>query len=289
MLSQSRKIKCVAALPRRNFTLKLLCLMMLWVLAMWLFFSPANITFDSIGDFLINEKWIALETHPKSAKNDAYGAQSMSNTNVTFLGVGRNLGPSLPLVLNQIAFLGQEFSNSRAIFVEGGSTDNTTQVLQSWVNSSPSNRTLIIMEADDPFESSGHFKGMKLPREGRISNARNIGLSELYRLGELGTKTEFVVVVDLDILGWDPSGVKDSFQRSSLWDVVCANGILLHGVYRDTYAFRTEELNTNHHWAGNDQLMYNISTEDKKRFRHNLKVTSIHFIPHLTILLHRNM
>lgn len=229
-------------------------------------------TSESVGDFLINEKWVGLKSHGKSYDSHASSHQSMGFTNVTFLGVGRNLGPSLPLVLNQIAFLSHEFGSSRAIFVEGGSKDNTSQILQSWVDSSPTNRTLIIMGADDAFESSGHFTGMKLPREGRISNARNMGLSELYRVAEQGIKTEYVIVVDLDILGWDPSGVKDSFQRSSLWDVVCANGILLHGVYRDTYAFRTEKLNTNHHWAGNDELMYNITVEEKKHYRHNLKV-----------------
>lgn len=239
---------------------------------MWLFFSPASMTFESVGDLLINEKWVKLKSPATLHNFHASGQRSMGYTNVTFLGVGRNLGPRLPLVLNQIAFLGQEFGSSRAIFVEGGSKDNTTQVLQSWVNSSPTNRTLIIMGEDDAFESSGHFTGMKLPREGRIANARNIGLSELYRVAEQGIKTEYVVVVDLDILGWDPSGVRDSFQRNSLWDVVCANGILLHGVYRDTYAFRTEKLNTNHHWAGNDELMYNITAEEKKRHRHNLKV-----------------
>jgi glycosyltransferase involved in cell wall biosynthesis len=170
--------------------------------------------------------------------------------------------------------LSHEFSYSMAIFVEGGSIDDTPAILEAWARSSPSNnRTIITIKGNDSFEESGHFKGYKLPREGRLSNARNVGLTELFRLEKLGVKTEFVIVVDLDVLGWDPYGVADSFQKVSNWDVVCANGILLHGVYRDTYAFRTETLNTNHHWAGNDEVMYNISAEEKKDHRRDLKVT----------------
>jgi hypothetical protein len=112
-----------------------------------------------------------------------------------------------------------------------------------------------------------------MPREGRLAEARNIGLRELHRL----PPTEYVIVVDLDVLGWDPHGVADSFFRQHVgndwddWDVVCANGILLYGLYRDTYAFRTDRLNTNHHWAGNDHAIYNITLAQKKEHRKNLR------------------
>jgi hypothetical protein len=112
-----------------------------------------------------------------------------------------------------------------------------------------------------------------MPREGRLAEARNIGLRELHRISET-EPTEYVIVIDLDVLGWDPHGVADSFYRQIAeqpWDAMCANGILLHGLYRDTYAFRTEQVNTNHHWAGNDHTMYNISAEQKKVYRKNLR------------------
>ena len=233
-------------------------------------------TLEVLNDFLINEKWRDPQTEWSrmySQDPSVLARPAMLHTNVSFLGVGRNLGSRLPVVLQQIETLSNEFSYSRAIFVEGGSTDNTAGILRDWANDSPSkNRTIITMAGNDSLEDTGHFKGLKLPREGRLSNARNVGLSHLFRMSEQGIKTEYVIIVDLDVLGWDPYGVLDSFKERANWDVVCANGILLHGIYRDTYAFRTESLNTNHHWAGNDELMYNITIEEKKNHRKNLKV-----------------
>ncbi len=99
-------------------------------------------------------------------------------------------------------------------------------------------------------------RGRPLPREGRLSETRNVGLSLLKKI----PKTEFVVMIDMDILGWDLKGVLSSFKSAADdWDVVCANGIVLHGVYRDTYAFRVPGLDTNHHWVGQDYLDYNLT------------------------------
>eukprot|EP00596_Hydrurales_sp_CCMP1899_P010462 CAMPEP_0119045718 /NCGR_PEP_ID=MMETSP1177-20130426/42157_1 /TAXON_ID=2985 /ORGANISM="Ochromonas sp, Strain CCMP1899" /LENGTH=318 /DNA_ID=CAMNT_0007017991 /DNA_START=344 /DNA_END=1301 /DNA_ORIENTATION=+ len=213
-----------------------------------------------------------------SIEHPGPGRDVMANSNVTFLGVGRNLGDGLPKVLKQIENLAARFQYSRAIFVEGGSTDDTSLQLKNWVKSSIVNRTVITMPSNITYEKSGNFKGIKLPREGRLADARNVGLKELYRLEKTGVKTEYVIIIDLDVLGWDPRGVLDSFKRNSkvngkaAWDVICANGVLMHGVYRDTYAFRTDKLNTNHHWAGGDHLAYNISLDSKKSYRLNLKL-----------------
>ena len=42
-----------------------------------------------------------------------------------------------------------------------------------------------------------------MPREGRLSEARNLALYELYKL----PRTDYVIMIDLDILGWDMKGV----------------------------------------------------------------------------------
>ena len=288
-MSQLRKAKSPLINPRNNFVIKAVCLITLWGILACIFFSPASFSLESIEDFLINEKWLEPKTQWKSTASQTSpvnGRPTMQKTNVTFLGVARNLGTRLPILLQQIEFLAHEFSNSRTIFVEGGSSDNTSDVLQKWTASSVTNRTFIRMLGNDSFEEHGYFKGFKLPREGRLSNARNVGLFELYRLASIGIKTEYVIVVDLDVLGWDPYGIADSFMKSSTWDVVCANGILLHGIYRDTYAFRTEKINTNHHWAGNDEVMYNITAGEKKEYRQRLKVIRARKIMTSFILRH---
>ena len=42
-----------------------------------------------------------------------------------------------------------------------------------------------------------------MPREGRLAGARNLALRELYKL----PRTDYVIMIDLDILGWDMKGV----------------------------------------------------------------------------------
>lgn len=63
-----------------------------------------------------------------------------------------------------------------------------------------------------------------------------------------------------------------SFGRPS-WDAICANGVILQGVFRDTYAFRTQQINTNHHLNGDDHLLYNISKAERVGNRRMVKVS----------------
>jgi hypothetical protein len=107
---------------------------------------------------------------------------------------------------------------------------------------SPSNRTaLSVPKEANLIEESGPFKGDPLPREGRIALARNIVMDFL---ADSSIETDFVINLDLDVVGWDLGGLLDSFGRTD-WDVMCAHGIMLHGVYRDTYAFRMPGMDTN--------------------------------------------
>lgn len=61
-------------------------------------------------------------------------------------------------------------------------------------------------------------------------------------------------------------------NKKHKWDVICSNGIILHGVYRDIYAFRVGNLNTNHHWAGQDGADYGLADSDLARRRQDLNV-----------------
>lgn len=173
----------------RSLIIKLFCLVTLWGAVGWLFASPTSVSYQALIDFLINEKW--LEPPKQWANSDSLersepGRLAMANSNVTFLGVGRNLGDGLPKVLKQIEDLANKFQYSRAVFVEGGSIDSTSNILKNWVKISSANRTVITMPNNITYEESGNFKGIKLPREGRLSDARNVGLRELYRLEKTG-------------------------------------------------------------------------------------------------------
>ena len=108
------------------------------------------------------------------------------------------------------------------------------------------NLIVILSDNDSICDSSS------LPREGRISSVRNEALSFLQ---QQNWALDYVVSVDMDIIGWDVNGIADSFGSADLlgWDVMCAMGVTLHGVYRDVYAFRSENIDTNHHLHGRER------------------------------------
>ena len=243
---------------------------------LWSLLSYLGLNSRNLGDLLINQEISEVATlsnggssHGSTVLIRKAGLRFMRQTNVTLIGVAKNVGPKLPAVLRQIDRLADFFSFSRAIFVQGDSTDGTDATLKAWAERSSSNRTILTTSSVDEKETVGHFAGKPMPREGRISKARNVALDAV---AALSTPTEYLIVIDMDIIGWDPLGVIDSFARPE-WDVMCAHGILLHGIYRDTYAFRYDGINTNHHWAGKDHAEYNISSADYSLFRSRLKVS----------------
>jgi len=188
----------------------------------------------------------------------------MRKASVSILGVARNI-KYIDIALKSIDTLASKFDNSKAIFVEGDSNDNTQLKLRQWVNQQPNNRTLLISNAINNQEDHHYFKGI-LPREGRISLARNIGLKELFTK----EKSDYIIVIDMDLIGFDTNGIADSFSQSN-WDVMCANGVVLNGIYRDTYAFRINGYDTNHHWVGDDHAKYNITDEQRITLRKKLQ------------------
>ena len=224
-------------------------------------------------DFLINQEILPPRTKwdrmPGRSATVRQGLAVMRASNITFIGIARDIGPHLIKVLPQLENLAKEFKYSRAIFVEEQSVDNTPEILQKWAARSPSNRTVLLHYFYDHHEQVGFFKGRKMPREGRLAASRNKALQTLHKMSD---KTDYVIVVDLDIVGFDPNGVADSFARrgsSMQWDVICANGIMMHGTYRDTFAFRTEKWNnTNIHWWDHEPHdLYNLTQHDKDQLK----------------------
>lgn len=240
-------------------------------LVVW--FSIAMFSTFNIGDFLINQQMMQIPmtmSHSDSIKSK--GQKVMKYSSVSIIGVGRNIEDKLPMFLSRVDELGAQFQLSQCIFVVGDSTDNSLTLLRNWADDVKDSRFVLTVDSLGEVENINGFAATALPREGRIAMARNLALREFRRR----LRTDYVIVVDMDIVGWDLGGVQDSFGRTDVWDVACAHGILLHGIYRDTYALRALDLNNNHHLSGEDHAVYNITEDQWKVNRAKLKVLSWH-------------
>lgn len=223
---------------------------------------------NGFEDLLINTQWRDVPHQPTRYRGiNNSGKLRMKRSSVTIVGVGKDIAARLPTFLPQVEFLASEFNYSQAAFVEGDSSDSSRELLMKWAAKSPKNRTIVTVASAKDKDSIGVFKGLILPREGKLSIARNHALDVIRKL----PVTDFVVMVDMDVIGWNIYGVRDSFGRSS-WDVICANGIIMHGMYRDTYAFRAKGIDTNHHKGGMDHDLYQISEAQRSKNREIVRV-----------------
>ena len=217
---------------------------------------------DYIGDFLINQEIYSVPVDSVEGKLTnvmKLGRAVMKSSSVTIVGVGKNIEDRLRYTLQQVEILSMQFNTSQVIFAEGDSEDKSGDMLRSWATVDPQHRHVISVRGFNLTETVGAFVNIKLPREGRIAMARNAVIKEMHSR----KRTDFIINLDMDILGWDLQGIQDSFGRVESWDAICAHGILLHGIYRDTYALRVMDLNNNHHLSGEDHLSYNISKKQK--------------------------
>jgi hypothetical protein len=297
----------------RSILLLILFMSLLFLAALFNLYYP-----QGVEDFLINQEWKSIPSNqlvPISQSHliNEIGRFTMKQSSVLIVGVGRDISDRLKSFLPQVESLASYFNSSHAIFVEGDSADNSNGVLKKWALKSPSNRTVVTVSNKDDLDTIGVFSGQKLSREGRLSIARNHVLSAVKELmknpalfsnnsfpapsstssssvshlskkgenSEAYKKWDYIIMVDMDVIGWSVPGIENSFGQHASWDVICANGILLHGMYRDTYAYRDygKGIDTNHHKGGHDHLLYNISASEKQQNRNRVRVSQIFLCP----------
>ena len=219
-------------------------------------------------DLLVNQGLVSIDVIPKFTEHQYQtSVPQMKKSTVTFVGVGKSVDADLlASILSQVDTLSHDFLDYRVILAIDGldPSSRADRILSDWVNLDKPRRSHMTSLA----AKSDPIAFRRLPREGRISTVRNEALAAYRR----GTPTDYIFMFDMDIVGWDRAGVQDSFKRSDQWDVVCSNGIILHGVYRDIYAFRVDGLNSNHHYSGDDSYLYNITAEQRANYREHYVV-----------------
>ena len=239
---------------------------------------------NALFDTLYNQEFIRVDSRkPNQFGHSSAGLSTMKKSSVTIVGVGKTMQKHLlENLLYEIDILANDFATSRAIFAIDSLSIDMQEKFIEWAQKSPRNRTILTAVAPR-FEKNGLYLNSGstgMPREGKIAHARNIVLHE-YQKGE---PTEYIIQIDLDIVGWDLGGVRDSFGRSSQWDVACAHGVILFGIYRDAYALRAPGIKTNHHLSGLDHALFNISLAQKVENRKILVVSADTFFLFASIL-----
>jgi hypothetical protein len=166
---------------------------------------------DAMLDSLSNEKVLSISPSLRSHNThfNKVGAANMEQSSVTVIGVGKNVEHNLiSNLFKQLNDLKKEFKEFRVILVlEDDHPSIATEVIKEWEQALPAYRTLLFVNTLTMEDELAPVKGLKLPREGRIAVARNVALQR-YR-ENVEEQTDYVMVVDLDIVGWSLTGVQD--------------------------------------------------------------------------------
>lgn len=227
---------------------------------------------DALRDLLLNQGLAEVDSAPKREHAlSERGRKVMGHSKAAFIGVGKSLQPQhIATIFTQIDTLSEQFADYHALLIVDEPSPILEGMLREWADADPSRRESMRTAPNSVKEWNDHVD-RPLPREGRIAAARNTGLAALQRSG---FQPDYVMALDLDILGWDQGGVEDSFGQHDQWDAVCSNGVILHGVYRDVYAFRAPGVNTNHHLSGLDAPEFNVTASEQLAHRTLLHVSA---------------
>ena len=165
------------------------------------------------------------------------GQEEMGRHHLIVMGITRNNGKDLPVMIEHIERMGQHFQDYRVVLYENDSEDDSKSQLQAWQNANP--RVQIISEnvgKTKRYGGDGYGNDLMF-----LAKARNRYLDAINQNPEY-RGFDMLMVVDMDMsYGWDMRGLYDSFAQINEWDAVCSNGIdTKAGHTFDTFAFRTE-------------------------------------------------
>lgn len=169
----------------------------------------------------------------------------MYMSNIIICGVVKNVEHCIQHNINLAKELGKKCNSYKIIIYENNSSDNTKNILNSYVNDTDCK---IIMEnIDDKIikQNSKIWAYTKITgsdhpcRIEQISNARNKLIDEINK--DEYSQYDIVVVVDLDSRNWDINGILESIEiiKKNKNTVLYANSIDYYDYYALRYAHST--------------------------------------------------
>lgn len=169
------------------------------------------------------------------------GFELMNKSSLTICAIVRDCNRALKRNIPIVEQLRSKFKASNVIIFENDSIDGTKQTLEKW-KKDHQNVTIISKDTNQITISSEYATNgvNKYYSDYRISKMVEFRNYYLRVLNESMPKTEFVMVIDLDVSKLNINGIAHSFGLSDEWDVICANGFSfspnLKKRYHDTYA-----------------------------------------------------
>ena len=175
---------------------------------------------------------------------DEAALEYMSNHSVVICGIARNCSSQLTKLTPKLEALGKKFKTYKILVIENDSADDTAETIMAWAAKNQ-NVIPILFSAirevatrqDIAVKESRDFNHSRISR---IAFARNLYLNEL----QYHKQTDYVIVLDLDIMDFSIPGIASSFEQRNKWDCATSSGLrytlrspFSASVYWDTYAY----------------------------------------------------
>ncbi len=190
----------------------------------------------------------------------AFARYNPSQEKAIICGVCKNVAQFLPHMIRSIETLATGFLDYQIIIYENNSSDNTPQLLKSWM--SRNNKVIVFSEQVSHADLLKRVKSTarrdQAPcRMEMIAYARNVVLKEAMQSNY--DDYRFIIMTDLDFAqGWNPQSILQSFEIDEQWDCIAAHGTKGRNIHYDRYAFRDEQYPLGPELIGED-FWYDVS------------------------------
>lgn len=181
---------------------------------------------------------------------------------VVICGVARDVAGSLSNMIKTIEDLGGLFSDYRVIVYENDSKDETPLLLYEWMQRN--SKVFVSSEVTSNVEYVNLTWDGVGNRPERIARARNIVLERA--LSKEYARFPYLIWIDMDFgKPFSFEGIIETFQKTSEWDAVFANGVDKKGRYFDWFAFRDKKYPIGPELLGNS--WWDMVAKEKKQLR----------------------
>ena len=168
------------------------------------------------------------------------GKALMRNSSVSICSIVRDCEVNLKKNIPRVELLRSLFKESEIVVFENDSIDNTREILKTWEKESKNIHVFTDTFGSITIPSKKSIKGnpfYSIPRIEKMVFYRN---KYMTFLNTQGLKRDFVIIIDLDISGFETDGVASSFGATTDWDCISANGTSVSSrfkrQYHDAYA-----------------------------------------------------